>query len=64
MHTTHTSRSQSRGGSRVSHEKNDKNMQLEIDHLKRKLATNGEGELPPFLTSFLMVKRMVVIDAD
>ena len=37
VHTTHTSRSQSRGGSRISHEKNAKDMQLEIDHLKRKL---------------------------
>ena len=25
---------------------------------------NGEGELPPILTSLLTVKRMVVIDAD
>ena len=37
MHTTHTTRSQSQGGSRVSHEKNAKDMQLETDHLKRKL---------------------------
>ena len=37
MHTTHTSRSHSRGGSHVSHEENAKAMQLEIDHLKRKL---------------------------
>ena len=37
MHTTHTTRSQSRGGSYVSHQKNAKDMQLEIDHLKRKL---------------------------
>ena len=37
VHTTHTSRSQSRGGSHLSLEENAKNMQLEIDHLKRKL---------------------------
>ena len=37
MHTTHTSRSRSRGGSHFSHEKNTKDMQWEIDHLKRKL---------------------------
>ena len=37
MHTTHTSRSHSRGGSHLSHEKNTKAMQLEIDHLKRSL---------------------------
>ena len=37
MHTTHTSKSQSRGKSHVSHEENAKNMQKEIDHLKRSL---------------------------
>ena len=37
MHTTHTSRSKSRTRSHTSHEKNAKYMQLEIDHLKRKL---------------------------
>ena len=34
VHITHTSRSHSRGGSHLSHEKNTKAMQLEIDHLK------------------------------
>ena len=37
VHTTHTTMSQSRGGSHVSHEKNAKDMQLETDHLKRSL---------------------------
>ena len=37
VHTTHTSRSQSRIGSLTSHEENARNIQLEIDHLKRKL---------------------------
>ena len=37
MHTTHFSGSQSRIGSRVSHEENTRSMQLEIDHLQRKL---------------------------
>ena len=37
MHTTHSSKSYSRGGSHVSHEENARAMQLEIDHLKRKL---------------------------
>jgi len=46
VHTTHTSRSQSRGGSRISHEKNDKNMQLEIDHLKRKLCHERRRRTP------------------
>ena len=37
VYTTHTSRSQSQGGSHLSYEENTKAMQLEIDHLKRKL---------------------------
>ena len=37
MHTTHTNRSHSRGGSHVSQEKNVMAMQLEIDQLKKKL---------------------------
>ena len=37
MHTTHTDRSQPRGGSHISHAENNKNMQLEIDQLKREL---------------------------
>ena len=37
MHTTHTSKSQSQGKSHVSHAKNEKDMQREIDELKKKL---------------------------
>ena len=37
VHTTHTNKSHSRGGSHLSHEKDTKSMQLEIDHLKRSL---------------------------
>nr|POE97842.1 hypothetical protein CFP56_35411 [Quercus suber] len=37
VHTTHTDRNQPRGGSHMSHAENNKNMQLEIDHLKREL---------------------------
>ena len=37
VHTTHTSKSQSRSESHLSHEENARAMQLEIDHLKRKL---------------------------
>ena len=37
VHTTHTSRNHSRIGSHVSHGENTRNMQLEIDHLRRKL---------------------------
>ena len=36
VHTTHT-RSQSRGDNHISHEENARNIQLEIDHLRRKL---------------------------
>ena len=37
MHTTHTSKSQSWGKSHVSHAKNEKDMQREIDELKKEL---------------------------
>ena len=37
VHTAYTSRSQSQGGSHVSHEKNTRSMQLEIDCLRRRL---------------------------
>ena len=37
VHTTHTSRNHSRNGSHMSHGEDTKNMQLEIDHLRRKL---------------------------
>ena len=35
--TTHTSKSQSRGKSHVSHAKNDRDMQREIDELKKEM---------------------------
>ena len=37
MHTTHTSKSQSQGKSHVSHAKNERDMQREIDGLKKDL---------------------------
>ena len=37
MHTTHTSKSQSRGKSNVSYAKNERDMQYEIDELKKEL---------------------------
>ena len=37
MHTTHISKSQSRGKSHVSHAKNERDMQREIDELKKEL---------------------------
>ena len=36
-HTMHTSKSQSRGKSHVSHAKNERDMQREIDELKKEL---------------------------
>ena len=48
MHTTHTSRSHSRGGSHLSfsHEINTKAMQLEIDHLKKSLRHEWRKQAP------------------
>ena len=37
MHATHTSKSQSRGKSHVFHAKSERDMQCEIDELKKKL---------------------------
>ena len=47
MHTTHTSKSQSRGKSHISHAKNDRNMQREIDKLKRELCHTRRRHSPP-----------------
>ena len=46
MHTTHTSRSQSRGGSYISHEENTRSMQLEIDRLRRRLCREQQRRTP------------------
>ena len=46
VHTTHSSTSQSRGGSHVSHEDNARAMQLEIDRLKRKLCHERRKRTP------------------
>ena len=46
VHTIHTGESQSRTGSHVSHAKNTKDMQLEIDHLKRKLNHERQRRTP------------------
>ena len=37
VHTTHTDQSQPQGGSHISHAENNRNLQLEIDQLKREL---------------------------
>ena len=50
-HTTHTSMSQSRGKSNVSHAKNDGDMQREIDGLKRELRHARRRRSPPHFDS-------------
>ena len=47
MQTTHTSKSQSRGKSHVSHAKNERDMQREIDELKKKLRHARRRRLSP-----------------
>ena len=37
VHTTHSDKSHSRSGSHVSYREDTRNLQLEIDHLRRKL---------------------------
>jgi len=46
VHTTQTNKSQSQGGNHLSHEKDAKNMQWEIDHLKRKLCHEWRRRTP------------------
>ena len=46
MHTMHTSRSRSRGGSHLSYEENTRSMQLEIDHLRRQLRRERRRRTP------------------
>ena len=46
VHTTHTSRSQSQGGSHISHEENARNLQQEIDHLRRRLRRKRRRRTP------------------
>ena len=46
MHTMHTSRSQSQGGSHLSHEENTRSMQLEIDRLHKRLRCERQRRIP------------------
>ena len=46
VHTTHTNRNHSRGGSHLSHERNTKSMQQEIDRLKRELCHEQRRRTP------------------
>ena len=47
VQTTHTDKSQSRGKSHVSHAENERDMQREIDELKKKLRRARRRRLPP-----------------
>ena len=47
VQTTHTSKSQSQGKSHVSHAKNERDMQREIDELKKKLHRAQQRRLSP-----------------
>ena len=46
VHTTHTNKNQSQGKSHVSHKENARNMQKEIDHLKRSLCYERRKRAP------------------
>ena len=46
MHTTQTNRSQSWGKSHLSHEEDTRALQLEIEHLKRKLCYERQKRTP------------------
>ena len=46
IHIGHTSKSHSRSGSHLSHEENIRAMQLEINHLKRKLCHERQRQTP------------------
>ena len=46
VHTTHTNKSRSRGKNHISHEENARNMQKEIDHLKRSLHHEHKRQAP------------------
>jgi len=46
VYTTYTKRSQARGKSHVSQEENARNMQKEIDHLKRSLRHERRKRAP------------------
>ena len=47
VQTTHTNRSQSRGKSHISHAKNEKDIQYEIDELKKKLHSARQRRSSP-----------------
>ena len=54
---THTNKSQSRGKSHVSHAKNERDMQHEIDELKKN-AVHGEGNHHLGLSLLLRMQKM------
>ena len=64
MHTTHTSKSQSRGKSHVSHAKSEKDMQCEIDELKKKLRCIRRRHSSPDSELSLKMQMMLHIGGD
>ena len=60
----HTNRSQSRGKSHVPHAENEKDMQREIDKLKKSYAVHGEGEHHLNLNLLLGIQKMSRIGKD
>ena len=51
MHTAHTNRRESRNASHLSHEEDTRALQLEIDHLKRKLRHQRRKRTPSIFDS-------------
>ena len=62
--TMHTNRSQSRGKSHVSHVENEKDMQREIDELKKKLRRARRRRASLNLNLLLGIQRMSRIGKD
>ena len=63
-HTTHTSRSQSRGKGHVSYARNDRDMQREIDKLKEELRHHDEDIHRPILSCPQTRQMMLLINED
>ena len=64
VHTTHTSKSQSRGKSHVSHAKNERDMQREIDELKKELRRARRRRSSPTPSCLPRRQMMLHIDED
>ena len=62
--TVHTNKSQSRGRSHVSHAENEKDMQHEIDELKRSYAARGVNGHHLSLSFLLGIQKMIHTGKD